>query len=216
MDVEAFIAELDALVASAGARISAAAARPPAGEVSIPDLLAAALRSELEASEEAAAWMAGEKDVELKLGFARQCGDEARHYRLIEARLRELGVDPGRLEQGRVPSPLYRWLRGLETPAERLAAGALAREGVALATNAAFARLCAERGDEVTARLYREEIGPDEAHHHEFGRRMLRRFAIAPDDQERARAAVARALRLAEDGLDATRARQGAPAAPGC
>jgi hypothetical protein len=224
MDSDAFIAELDAAVAAASARIAEAAARarsvPASGgagnDPAIVDLLGNALRSELEASEEAALWMAGEKDVELKLGFARQCGDEARHYRLIAERLRALGADTDKLEQGRVSSPMYRWLRTLETPAERLAAGAFAREGIAVATNAAFAELCAARGDEKTAELYRAVIGPDEAFHHEFGRRMLRRYAVTAEDQALARAAVARALRLAEDGLEASRLKQGAAAVPGC
>jgi 1,2-phenylacetyl-CoA epoxidase catalytic subunit len=231
MDADAFIAELDAAVGAAAARIAgagrgqaagAAAAPAPAGsgdagpDPVIVDLLGNALRSEIEASEEAAIWMAGEKDIELKLGFARQCGDEARHYRLIADRLRALGVDVAKLEHGRVATPMYRWLRTLETPAERLAAGAFAREGIAVATNEAFAALCVARGDEATARLYREVIALDEAYHHDFGRRMLRRYAVTADDQALARAAVARALRLAEDGLEASRARQGAPAAPGC
>ena len=56
----------------------------------MPQLLATALKKELEASEEAALWMTREDDVEVKLALARQCGDEAKHYRLIEARLADI------------------------------------------------------------------------------------------------------------------------------
>ncbi len=47
-------------------------------------LLKIALRNELEASELAAFWMSSTPEVDVKLGFARQAGDEAKHYRLID------------------------------------------------------------------------------------------------------------------------------------
>ena len=122
--------------------------------------------------------MTREDDVEVKLALARQCGDEAKHYRLIEARLRELGVDPpscarrGRAEPD-VPIPA-----GLETTVERVAAGQFTREALALVQNQVFIELCEARGDQGTARLYRDEIQPDERHHHEMGRRLLVRLAV--------------------------------------
>src|SRR4051812_977645 len=91
METEAFVAELDGLVGSALARVRQSAqsgeAMPP-----ITSLLQIALRNELEAAEEAALWMTTEQDVDVKLALARQCGDEAKHYRLIEQRLIALGV----------------------------------------------------------------------------------------------------------------------------
>lgn len=217
MDVDAFIAELDGVLAAALARIGEAAKAPPAAEVSIPDLLAVALRNELEASEEAAIWMAGEKDLELKLGLARQCGDEARHYRLVEARLLDMGVDVARLDpQARGPSPLFRYLRTLQDPAERLAAGPFAREGLAIVRNEIFAAYCESKGDGETARLYREVIGPDERHHHELGRRLLRRYAVTQEDQDRARAAAQRTLYLSEELQETARLKHGISSAPGC
>ena len=217
MQVEAFLEELDAQLVAALARIGDAAAAPPAPAVAIRDLLQVALRNELEASEEAALWMAGEPDLELKLGLARQCGDEARHYRLIAERLAALGVEAARLDPlARGHTPIFKYLRTLETPAERVAAGPYAREGLAQARNEAFARYCDVQGDAETARLYREVIGPDEAFHHAFGRRMLARLAVAPEQQDRARAAVARTLRLAEEVQEVARLRHGIASAPGC
>jgi len=217
MDPGAFIEELDREVSRALARIGEAAKAKPAPEVSIADLLAIALRNELEAAEEAAIWMAGEPDLELKLGLARQCGDEAKHFRLIADRLRELGADPFKADPiARGPSPMFRYLRTLATPAERLAAGAFAREGLAVVRNGVFADYCESRGDSRTARLYREVIGPDEAFHHELGRRLLSRYAVTAEDQARARRAAARTLQLAEEIQEIARLKQGISSVPGC
>src|SRR5437870_5166091 len=52
-----------------------------------------ALKNEMEASELAAIWMPTTPEVDVKLGLARQAGDEAKHYRLIEKHLTERGID---------------------------------------------------------------------------------------------------------------------------
>ena len=52
-----------------------------------------ALKSELEASEVAALWMQSTPEVEIKLALARQAGDEAKHYKLIEKHLQAMNVD---------------------------------------------------------------------------------------------------------------------------
>jgi hypothetical protein len=212
-----FLAELDGLLRTALARVAEGAKAPPAPEVGIRDLLLVALKNEIEASEEAAMWLVGERDAELKLGLARQCGDEAKHYRLIERRLRELGHDLAGFDPlSRGHSPMFRWLKTLETPAERIAAGPFAREGLAVVRNELFADFCEARGDGETARLYREVIAPDEAYHHDLGRRMLRRYAVTPEDQELARRAAARTLQLAEELQEMARLKSGISSAPGC
>ncbi|HLL55810.1 MAG TPA: hypothetical protein VK447_19770, partial [Myxococcaceae bacterium] len=94
MDVDAFIAELDRTVTSALDRIARHSAQgEPSPELKPAKLLLVALKNELEAAEEAAVWLVSESDVEVKLALARQCGDEAKHYRLIQERLRALGVE---------------------------------------------------------------------------------------------------------------------------
>src|SRR5205809_6918805 len=52
-----------------------------------------ALKNELEASELAALWMPTTPEIEVKLALARQAGDEAKHYRLIEKHLEKMGID---------------------------------------------------------------------------------------------------------------------------
>jgi len=216
-DPGAFVAELDRMLEGGLARIGEGAKAPPAPKIGVKELLVLALRNELEASEEAAMWLVSERDPELKLGLARQCGDEAKHYRLIAARLAELGVDLSAhdpLASGH--TAMFRYLKTLDTTAERLAAGPFAREALAQVRNEVFARFCEASGDSATAALYRDVIGPDEAFHHDFGRRMLARCAVLADDQERARRAVARTLQIAEELQETARLKQGISSAPGC
>lgn len=216
-DPDAFLAELDGLLQGALARIGESAKAPPGPRVGVKELLLVALKNELEASEEAAMWLVGERDAELKLGLARQCGDEARHYRLVAERLRELGVDLAGFDPlASGHSPMFRYLKSLALPAERIAAGPFAREALAQVRNEVFAEFCEAQGDAATARLYREVIGPDEAFHHDLGRRMLRRYAVTAEDQDLARRAVARTLQLAEELQETARLKQGISSAPGC
>jgi hypothetical protein len=217
-DPEVFLRELDEMVAIALSRIGEkSAAGQPAAEMSVANLLMLALKNELEASEEAAFWMVSEKDVEVKLALARQCGDEAKHYRLIEERLRGLGVDPSRIDplaQGY--TPMFEFLKGLGTTVERIAAGQFAREALAKVRNDVFADYCVQKGDPETAKLYREVIGPDEEHHHALGRKLLRRFAVTPEAQDLARKAATRTLELAEELQEMARMKKGISRAPGC
>jgi uncharacterized ferritin-like protein (DUF455 family) len=213
-----FLAELDRSVAdSLAALAEAAGAAEPGPEIGIPQLLLAALRKELEASEEAAHWMIHEDDLDVKLALARQCGDEAKHYRLIQARLAELGVDTSGfkpLEAGY--TPMFDYLSKLETTVERVAAGQLTREGLALVHNRIFIEYCESKGDTGTARLYRDVIQPDEEHHHEAGRRLVARLAVTDEQQARARAASKRTLEIAGDLQEMARLKKGIARAPGC
>jgi hypothetical protein len=216
-DPDAFLAQLDAMLQTALSRIGEGAKAPPGPKIGVKELLLVALRNEIEASEEAAMWLVGERDPELKLGLARQCGDEAKHYRLIAARLGELGVDlTGHDPLAGGHTAMFRYLKTLDTTAERIAAGPFAREALAQVRNEVFARYCEAHGDAATAALYRDVIGPDETFHHDAGRRMLRRYAVLAEDQERARRAVARTLQIAEELQETARLKQGISSAPGC
>lgn len=214
MTPEAFVAELDAEIERALARIGELSAAGDATELTVPKLLVLALKNELEASEEAAMWMTTETDTRVKLALARQCGDEAKHYRLIEDRLRALGVEPP-LEHG-PPSPMYAWLASLTTTVERIAAGPFAREALAKVRNRVFADFCESTGDHETAQLYRETIDPDEHHHHALGRKLLLLLATTDDAQQRARAAALHTLSLAEELQETARLQRGISRAPGC
>ena len=217
MDSASFLAELDAENARALERIAVATAREPVAEVTVAQLLRLALKNELEATECAAMWIPSTSEVDVKLALARQAGDEAKHFRLIEKRLGELGVaiDAARFEPG-PRAALLQWLSTLESTVERVAAGQFAREALAVVRNEEFIRFCASRGDEATAALYRDVIQPDERHHHELGRKLLARLATTDEARDRARAAASKTLALAEELQEIARMKLGVSRAPGC
>ncbi len=196
-------------------RIGSMASREPASDVSVVKLLVVALKNEIEATECAAGWICSTPEVDVKLALARQAGDEAKHYRLIEGRLRELGVDAQGFDP-RPRSPMLEYLASLETTVERVAAGQFAREALAVVRNDEFIRFCVSRGDEATAALYRDVIQPDEQHHHALGRRLLGKLAVTGEAQEAARRAVRRTLELAEELQEIACIRHGISRAPGC
>ena len=170
------------------------------GQVDVITLLRLALKSELEASELAGLWMPTTPEVDAKMCLAQQCGDEMKHYGMISQRLTELGEDLTEfdpLSDGH--SPLYQYLRGLRTTVERIAAGPFASEAIATVRNAQFVNFCRSVGDEGTARLYSEVIQPEEQHHHEFGRRVLEKYATTPELQELAAAAVRNTMAIADE-----------------
>ena len=75
MTGEEFCQELEKLVYASLDRIAeASAAHEPAPDVSIGSMLIGALKSEIEASEEAALWMSDTSELDVKLALARQCG----------------------------------------------------------------------------------------------------------------------------------------------
>lgn len=215
---EAFVAELDAENRTALDRIASAAnTGDPGPDLTVQKLLLLALKNELEATECAAAWIPSTKEVGVKLALARQAGDEAKHYKLIQARLTELGVDTSALDPlagGR--SPLLAYLLGLEGTVARVAAGQFTREALAVVRNAEFIRFCLAQGDEPTARLYEETIQPDETHHHDLGRRLLLELAVGDDVQAAAREASRRVLSMAEELQEIARLKLGITRAPGC
>jgi uncharacterized ferritin-like protein (DUF455 family) len=213
--VEAFLSELDAQNREALERIGARAACEPSPEITVAKLLGMALRNEMEATECAAAWIATTPEIEVKLALARQAGDEAKHFRLIQHRLRELGVDTDGFNPG-PRTPLLEYLASLTTTVERVAAGQFTREALALVRNEEFVRFCESRGDTVTAALYTGTIQPDERHHHELGRSLLAKLAVTPEAQEVARRAARQTLALAEELQEIARMKLGVSRAPGC
>jgi uncharacterized ferritin-like protein (DUF455 family) len=217
MNVESFLAELDAQNAAALERIATGTAREPSAEVTVARLLGLALKNELEATECAAMWLASTPEVDVKLALARQAGDEAKHFRLIADRLGQLGapVDVAAFQAGS-RSPLLAYLATLEGTVERVAAGQFTREALAVVRNEEFIRFCEAQGDAETAALYRDVIQPDEKHHHELGRRLLARLATDVAAQDSARATSRRTLELAEELQEIARLKMGVSRAPGC
>jgi hypothetical protein len=181
------------------------------------NLLKIALKNEIEASEIAAFWMPTTPELDAKLGLARQCGDEAKHYRLIEKRLSELGFETGGFSPLTAGySPMFEWLKTLGTTVERMAAGPFTREAIAVKRNAQFLKLLEASGDTASAAIYREQIQPDEEWHHNFGRSVLIKYAITPELQEKARRAALHTLKIADELREAAIKIMGTCAIPGC
>jgi uncharacterized ferritin-like protein (DUF455 family) len=219
MTADAFVAELDAANQKILARLAPDATLRPEveGAMNVVNLLKVALKNEIEATEIAARWLVKTDDVQVKMAFARQAGDEAKHYRMIADRLRELGFDA----RGFDPltkgfGPLFQYLDALETTVERVAAGQFTREAIAVVKNRQFIEFCERAGDRATATLYKDVIEPDERFHHELGRSILLRLATTPEAQGAARRAAARTLELAEELQAAALRTAGIHHAPGC
>src|SRR5690242_15081944 len=157
-----------------------------------------ALKNELEASEIAATWIPSTPEVEVKLALARQVGDEAKHYRFIEEHLRRMGIDLSGFDPTAGGyGPMFQLLAGFNTTVERIGAAQFTRESLALKKNEQFIEFCEAAGDHETARLYRQQIQPDEEWHVQLGRSVLERYATTPELQAQARKAVESVLDLA-------------------
>jgi hypothetical protein len=170
------------------------------GQVDVVTLLKLALKSEIEASELAGYWMPTTAEIDVKMAFARQCGDEMKHYDLIVKRLAELGQDLSGYDPAQEGySPLYHYLRGLRTTVERVAAGPFAREAIAEIRNAQFIDFCRSVNDAGTARLYVDVINPEEIHHHQMGYELLAKYAVTGEEQELALNAMRSSLAIADE-----------------
>jgi hypothetical protein len=215
--IERFVEELDSENRKALDRIKAVAdAGRDEEALSVPRLLKLALKNELEATEIAAWWLVDTPELDVKMALARQCGDEARHFRLINERLNALAIDTTGIDpRSGGYTPLFEYLKGLRGTVERVAAGQFTREALALVRNQAFIEFCEASGDSITAALYRDVIQPDEKHHHDLGRKLLSRYAVTVDGREAARAACKKVLSMAEELQEIARMK-GMVCAPGC
>ena len=194
--VAGLVAEMQALFARLGEQ--GALEAESQGRVEIVTLLRLALKSELEAAELAGYWLPTAPEIDVKMAFARQCGDEMKHYHLISTRLAELGAEAADATAEGY-SPLYHYLKGLRTSVERVAAGPFAREAIAEIRNEQFIALCERQGDAATARLYRDTIQPEEVHHHRLGRELLEKYCTTPETQALAATAARAALAIADE-----------------
>jgi hypothetical protein len=209
-ELEAFQAERLSPILGAGR--SSLAEHAPADATR---MLQIALANEISVCELAAAWIPTTPELDVKLAFARQAGDEAGHFQLVADRLAVLGEDVASF----VPpaaSPLFQYLQGLTSTVERVAAGLFTLEAIAWGVNESFMAFCAERGDDETVRIYREYIQPDERAHQQIGRRLLASYAVAPEQQRAAREAVARVLEIAAATRAKAAEKLGAACFPGC
>jgi 1,2-phenylacetyl-CoA epoxidase catalytic subunit len=219
MDAKDFVTELDETLRTVLAVRDSAlqTITDSLDRADMPLLLKGALRNEMEASEIAARWMAVTPEIEARLAFARQAGDEAKHYQLIAERLGQMGVDLSGFDPlAGGHSRLFFYLDSLETTVERVAAAEFAREAIGYKANELFIGFCDAYGDSATAEMYRKRIQPDERHHHEWGKSLLTRLAIGPREQAAASKAVLRTLDLAEELRSLAAGRLLVELVPGC
>jgi hypothetical protein len=208
---------VDELTARSADRLAAIVAAGR-GEVSGGDakaLLQIALVNEISVSELAAGWVATTAEIDAKLAFARQAGDEAGHFQLVAERLRAHGFDVDAF----VPparNPLFQYLAGLEGTVERVAAGLFALEAIAYGVNENFIAFCRAMGDEETTRIYDDIIQPEEREHQAIGRALLAKYATTDDTRARATAAVDRVLEIATTTRAAMATKLGIACFPGC
>jgi uncharacterized ferritin-like protein (DUF455 family) len=217
MNAETFLQEMDALKAERLAIIVGAGQSsvlsPASGDAKA--MLQVALANEINACELAAAWTPSTPEVDVKLAFARQSGDEAGHFELVGRRLAAFGFD---LEGYRPPgvNPLFEYLSSLSSTVERVAAGLYTLESIAYAVNQNFMDFCDQHGDAETVRIYHDYIQPDERRHYALGRQLLAKYATGPGSQARAREAVGKVLDIAIATRAQAAARLGTACLPGC
>jgi 1,2-phenylacetyl-CoA epoxidase catalytic subunit len=215
--VQSLERQVDEAMGSLAAIHADAVDRPESAQDEVIRRLKLALQNELEASELAALWMPTTPELDVKLGLARQAGDEAHHYRLIEEHMDELGADLSGFDPaagGR--SPMFELLEQFESTVERVAAAQFTRESLALMKNEQFIAFCESVGAGSTARFYRERIQPDERWHVDLGRRTLERYALTPEAQDRAMEASRKVLDLARKIQTKQVHEMGVSHAPGC
>ena len=191
------------------------AGRTSSGDADAKALLQVALVNEISVSELAASWVASTPEVDVKLAFARQAGDEAGHFQLVADRLRALGFDV----DGFTPppaNPLFQYLATLTTTVERIAAGLFTLEAIAYGVNESFIAYCRAHGDAETVQIYETIIQPEEREHQAIGRALLDKYATSPEARARAMATVDRVIEVATTSRAAAAKRLGVTCFPGC
>ncbi len=206
-----FISELEAFKT---ARLAPVIVAQSDNAADTTKLLTIALANEINVSELAALWMPSTAEIDVKLAFARQAGDEAGHYMLIADRLAALGFATANIST--TTNPMFDFLRGLSTTVERIAASLFTLESIAYGVNENFIALCTQRGDAETVRIYREYIQPDEAAHQQLGQRLLAKYATTPELERVARETVGKLLDVAAASRAQAAAKLGTTCFPGC
>ena len=178
-------------------------------------LLKVALANEINVAELAAAWTPTTPELDVKIAFARQAGDEANHFALVQDRMAAMKFDvSGFTMPG--PSPLFDYLKSLNTTVERVAAGLFTLESIAYGVNENFMAWCERAHDLETVHIYKDFIQPDERAHQALGQKLLMKYATTPEAREKAKDAVARTLEIAGASRAKAAQRFGTACFPGC
>jgi hypothetical protein len=176
----------------------------------VVDFLRLALKDTIESAEVAALWFVDCENLGLKIGFAEQCGSAARHHHLIAARLAALGAEPFDPRTGGY-SRFFGFLRSLQTPEERSAAGMVTLRTFNLGRLAVYADLCTQKGDAESAAVFRDQITPDETQVFDAGWKALLAASTTEESQARGRRAAFRIVELAGEAADPLQLRKALP-----
>ncbi len=217
MDSIAFVTELEAFKAERLGPILGAGqlALGSPSSTEPRQLLQVALANEISVSDLAALWIPSTHEVDVKIAFARQTGDEANHFNLVADRLAALGFDVAAWTPP-ADNALFAYLKSLVTTVERIAAGLFTLESIAHGVNENFMAYCASKGDDETVRIYREYIQPDELAHQRLGAALLAKYATTAELQAAARGAVSRVLEIATAARAKAAVNLGTACFPGC
>src|SRR5258708_2465885 len=182
---DTFVSELDAKNQASIQRVIEALGISLAKEgFEVTDVLRLVIKTTIEAAEVAALWVADCEDLEMKLSVAEQCGDGARQCREVAARLDALGQGAFDPRDGGY-SKLFAFLRSLQTPEERSAAGYVTAKALSMARLTALAALCREKGDGQTASLLADGLLAQERRYYDEGKVLL--MAAATNEESQAR-----------------------------
>jgi hypothetical protein len=199
---DTFVTELDAKNQASIQRVIDALGAGLAKEgFEVTDVLRLVIKTTIEAAEVAALWVTDCEDLEMKLSLAEQCGDGARQCREVAARLDALGQGAFDPRAGGY-SKLFAFLRSLQTPEERSAAGYVTGKALSMARLGALAALCREKGDGQTASLLADNLLAQERRYYEEGKRLLASVALNEESQARGRRSAYRTLELATDMVE--------------
>jgi hypothetical protein len=210
-DAEQFIADFHAKnQASLDRHLVAFKAALAKETLEIVDFLRLAMKDAIESAEVSALWFADCEDLGMKIGFAEQCGSAAAHFHLISERIAALGAEPFDPRGGGY-SRFFGFLRSLQTPEERAAAGLVTLRTFNIGRLSVFADLCDARGDQETAEIFRERIAADEKRVFETGWRLLIANGATEESQARGRRAAFRIVELAAEACDPLQLRKALP-----
>ena len=177
-------------------------------------LLQAALKNEWETALLTSNWVTDEVDPDFRIELSRLAGDEAKHFQLIEKRLRELGAEK-QIEPLNERTPLYHFLIKQTSTFDRVVSGPYTREALAVTRNVVFLEHCKTIDDFETISLY-DEIQNDEGFHHRIGKKYLTKLINNNDDFERAKAKVEETLQVVDDIQEMIVMNKGVCRIPGC
>ena len=187
---------------------------PEAKVPPMPALLNAALKNEWETALITSHWVIDEIDVDFRIELSRLAGDEAKHFQLIEKRLKELGGEKA-IEPLNERTPLFHFLKKQTSTFDRVVSGPYTREALAVTRNVVFLEHCKSIDDFDTITLY-DEIQNDEGFHHKIGKKYLAKLIQTDEDFDKAKAKVEETLQVVDDIQEMIVMNKGLCRIPGC